>query len=415
MFTYKNNTSLHVLYTAPQVQENVKKAMEHWEKHTCVRFSPYSEKLAGVLGHDDFIDFFKGNGCYSFVGRVRNGKQEISVGTYCDDLGTMAHELGHALGFYHEQSRPDRDFYVEVKAENIKPGKEGNFEMYSRSKVSDENIPYDLGSIMHYGDTEFATNKSIIEGKATLVTKDKEMQNVIGQRLGLSFYDIKTANELYKCNEHCESHIQCENGGFIGPDCNCKCPEGLGGPYCTDVAKPSGMCGGVYETCQGTIQTPNWPDNYLNETTCYWFIKAPRGSSIEVTFSHFNLEDDILHGRQKCGYDWVEIRKFGPEKVGPRYCGNQLHETTATYNVSSLLIKFSSDDSYTYKGFQATYRVIQKRTGSWGPYSAWSQCPVSCGGGIQVRMRSCLPSGTICSGKDLDFRKCNEHPCHEEI
>lgn len=55
--------------------------------------------------------------CWGSIGK-RGGKQEISLEAGCDQL-RAAHEIIHALGRYHEQSRPDRDSYVTINSDNI--------------------------------------------------------------------------------------------------------------------------------------------------------------------------------------------------------------------------------------------------------------------------------------------------------
>ena len=61
------------------------------------------------------------------------------------------HELGHAMGFYHEQSRPDRDQYVTIQYSNIRFFKDRNFRKFSTRWINVYGIPYDYRSIMHYG------------------------------------------------------------------------------------------------------------------------------------------------------------------------------------------------------------------------------------------------------------------------
>lgn len=47
----------------------------------------------------------------------------VSVGPGCELTGIVLHELLHALGFYHEHSRTDRDDYVKIEWQNLNFGK----------------------------------------------------------------------------------------------------------------------------------------------------------------------------------------------------------------------------------------------------------------------------------------------------
>ncbi|PIO58048.1 astacin [Teladorsagia circumcincta] len=65
-------------------------------------------------------------------------------------IGTAAHELAHTLGFYHTQSRYDRDDYITVIGQNINQNYSDQFEKQTNETNNNYGLPYDYGSVMHY-------------------------------------------------------------------------------------------------------------------------------------------------------------------------------------------------------------------------------------------------------------------------
>eukprot|EP00794_Sanderia_malayensis_P015380 gene15380-biopygen12805 len=119
------------------------------------------------------------------------GEQDISIGQGCEYKGIVMHEMMHASGFWHEQSRLDRDNYIRVFWDNVSGGRNNyNFRKYSHGQADYYGEGYDYDSIMHYGNWYFSEN-----GKMTIQAVN-DPYKIVGQRDGFSQTDVRQLNKV---------------------------------------------------------------------------------------------------------------------------------------------------------------------------------------------------------------------------
>lgn len=173
-------------YTVVQPLRNVvNQAIAHIQGNTRIRFVERTAANAGQF--PNWVSFEQLDGCWSHVGMQGPGVQQISLGAGCETMGIAVHEICHALGLWHEQSREDRNTNVQIVWANIQAGREHNFNQHI---VDGDDIGgYDFGSLMHYGRRAFSRNN-----QDTIVPLGGQ---AIGQRNGLSAGDIAAIRALY--------------------------------------------------------------------------------------------------------------------------------------------------------------------------------------------------------------------------
>ncbi|WP_437506366.1 M12 family metallopeptidase [Sorangium sp. So ce1099] len=104
-------------------------------------------------------------------------------------FGAVVHEIGHAIGLWHEQSRCDRDDHVTYNSANVQAGMGHNFDKHCEGR---DLGAFNWNSIMLYGSYSFSKDDT----SPTLVNASTGA-TFTANRSGLSTGDLRAIKELY--------------------------------------------------------------------------------------------------------------------------------------------------------------------------------------------------------------------------
>uniref|UniRef100_A0A0N4Z5Y5 Metalloendopeptidase n=1 Tax=Parastrongyloides trichosuri TaxID=131310 RepID=A0A0N4Z5Y5_PARTI len=307
-------TKFPIPYTLfkPVKKDIVEAAIKSIEKETCIRFQNVKKfKGAGLR----FIVDKNFELCYSsLTGKdIFDLPQDISIRDKCENhLGSVQHEIVHALGIDHEHNRPDRDKYIIINKKNLKPIYHYLFNITSKDIVHNYNLPYDYGSIMHY--ERLAGH---IKNQTTIITRNKHYQYTIGNNKYFSFNDVYLLNKHY-CSKKCKVFPKCNNGGYPNPNnCKvCKCPTFYEGPLCSFVKNSLKICG------QKILNVDKVPKiiQIKGKYDCYYVLKTTKGFRIRAT-----IIDSYLLDMDPCPHGTgLDIKFLKDKTISPAsFCGRK--------------------------------------------------------------------------------------------
>ena len=155
-------------------------AVRHWNENTVIR-------LVERTDQPNWVRFIPGSLCAAEVGMI-GGEQNVFLHDNCGPAAVV-HEIGHAVGLWHEHQRNDRDPHVWVSPSPLV------FDPWSYLKDGPYAVamgPYDYGSVMHY--RWIGTLETIPPG---IVLGSGGPKLGEGSGTGLSAGDIDGVSRLY--------------------------------------------------------------------------------------------------------------------------------------------------------------------------------------------------------------------------
>ena len=184
-------------HTAKQ-RNLIKKSFDQYGEYTCVKMIEIPQNDTRF---ENKLRIIYGRGCYSYIGRHYE-HQEISLGTDCEYSTYPIHEVMHALGFWHEHQRPDRDKHVFIHRDRTYLTDEQFVLAYSKDiwEMYDwkpSGSDYDINSITHYTSSMFSKDSDV----PVMTYPGTNNALIIRNSKTFSANDIIDINFKYPCNQ----------------------------------------------------------------------------------------------------------------------------------------------------------------------------------------------------------------------
>ena len=193
---WTDNTVAYVIdpSLSSTVQSELAKSFEEWSTRTNVQFKERTNEsnFVTIAPAAGFIPEFADCNC-GVANLGMNGDQGFILLGAATTEPVITHEIGHTLGFIHEQNRADRDQFINVNFENIQPqGRDQYFVDRFSTPLTDQ---VDFNSIMMYRSSTFSIDPT--SGNFPTMTRRDTGAPVQGLGDNLTDQDIVGTNNLY--------------------------------------------------------------------------------------------------------------------------------------------------------------------------------------------------------------------------